>query len=287
VGGRGGGGGGGSTGGGGGGGGSSAASGLSFYAGSGGGGAGGVSSASAANVTFGSDYSEAPRAVISYNVINFTSSPPPTGAVGQRYSYAYATAGDAAVAFKVTAGSLPPGLALSSTGVISGTPTAAGSYTYFVTATGATATQTRFDSITIAAPATTTTPGGNPKTILHTPPPAACVSSAAGLNVSLATTRLAGARVRDAEFFVDNGVARHLKRRVTTHGKPRVVRTTVYLPNATARHLPVSLNIPTSGLASGAHTLTVKLTLISTVKTRHGPKTMATVQTQRTTFAIC
>jgi Bacterial Ig-like domain (group 3)/Putative Ig domain len=46
-----------------------------------------------------------------------------------------ATGGSGSFTFKVTAGSLPTGLALSTTGVLSGTPTATGSYPFTVTAT--------------------------------------------------------------------------------------------------------------------------------------------------------
>lgn len=62
----------------------------------------------------------------------------------------------APVTYAVTAGALPTGLTLSSAGVLSGTPTAAGPYTFTVTATDSTSgtalTATKEFSITIAAP---------------------------------------------------------------------------------------------------------------------------------------
>lgn len=79
-------------------------------------------------------------------------------------------------------------------------------------------------------------------------------------------------RVRDAEFFIDTGIAHHLKRRVRTHGKLKIITTTAYVPNATDNHLPVRFDIPISGLRSGTHTLTVNITVVRLVKTRHGPK---------------
>ena len=78
----------------------------------------------------------------------------PNGVVGTPYSSTVsAVGGTPPYSWSVVSGSLPPGLALSSTGTISGTPTAAGSFTFTVEATdsvGATATQAL--TITIGAP---------------------------------------------------------------------------------------------------------------------------------------
>ena len=58
--------------------------------------------------------------------------------VGVAYSQALAGSGGAApFGFAVTGGALPPGLALSGAGALSGTPTAAGSFSFTVTATDA------------------------------------------------------------------------------------------------------------------------------------------------------
>jgi len=59
-----------------------------------------------------------------------------TGTVGQGYSYQLHTSGgQSPVTFSVISGSLPPGLNLNITGFISGTPTAAGNYSFTVRAT--------------------------------------------------------------------------------------------------------------------------------------------------------
>jgi len=58
----------------------------------------------------------------------------PGGAVGTAYHFTYTTAGSPSPTCSVTAGSLPAGLSLSSAGVISGTPTAAATYTGTITA---------------------------------------------------------------------------------------------------------------------------------------------------------
>jgi len=60
--------------------------------------------------------------------------PPSTASAGASYSFAYQAGGYPVPTFSVTSGSLPTGLALSSSGVISGTPTQAGVYTGTVTA---------------------------------------------------------------------------------------------------------------------------------------------------------
>ena len=71
------------------------------------------------------------------SAIVFTSSPPGPGTVGTAYSHTCVTSGataGATVTYGLTAGVLPPGLHLSTGGVISGTPTTAGTYAGTVTA---------------------------------------------------------------------------------------------------------------------------------------------------------
>lgn len=58
----------------------------------------------------------------------------PGGTVGTDYSQTLAADGSAPIAWSVTNGSLPEGLTLSNDGTISGTPTAAGTYTFDVEA---------------------------------------------------------------------------------------------------------------------------------------------------------
>ncbi|MEO6701696.1 MAG: putative Ig domain-containing protein, partial [Jatrophihabitantaceae bacterium] len=66
-----------------------------------------------------------------------TGSPTPATA-GQPYSFAFSTSGTPAPTVTVSAGSLPPGLSLSSSGVLSGTPSTAGSFDLTVQASNGT-----------------------------------------------------------------------------------------------------------------------------------------------------
>jgi Autotransporter beta-domain/Putative Ig domain/Cadherin-like domain len=102
--------------------------------------------------------------------LTFSSSTVPNGNVGTAYSTTIsATGGTAPYTYTVASGSLPTGLTLSSTGVISGTPSVAGTYSFTTLATdsgGSTGAQSY--SMTI-------TSGG-------TPPVAGAVSATVGYN---------------------------------------------------------------------------------------------------------
>jgi hypothetical protein len=59
----------------------------------------------------------------------------PAGTAGQPYNYQLqTTGGQAPVSFALTAGTLPPGLTLSASSLISGTPTTAGTYNFTISA---------------------------------------------------------------------------------------------------------------------------------------------------------
>lgn len=81
------------------------------------------------------------------------------GTVGKLYnSLATASGGNTPYSWSVVSGTLPPGLSLSSTGVVSGIPNAAGSYTFVLTVTGGGLSSSRSVTMTVnpassAAPA--------------------------------------------------------------------------------------------------------------------------------------
>jgi VCBS repeat-containing protein len=64
----------------------------------------------------------------------FTSGTPPNGTVGVAYTFTFTASGNPSSSFSKTVGTLPPGLTLSTSGVLSGTPATAGNYTFTVKA---------------------------------------------------------------------------------------------------------------------------------------------------------
>ena len=95
-------------------------------------------------------------------VVSPTTLPNPTVATAYSQNVT-ASGGTAAYTFAITAGSLPSGLSMSSTGAITGTPTAAGAFNFTITATDSSTgtgpyTGSRAYTITVAAPTLTLTP---------------------------------------------------------------------------------------------------------------------------------
>ncbi|MBI4899572.1 MAG: putative Ig domain-containing protein, partial [Actinobacteria bacterium] len=92
----------------------------------------------------------------------------PSAVVGGAYSQTItASGGTGPYALAVTAGSVPAGLSLSSAGVLSGTPTAAGTFNFTVTATDAGGfTGSRAYSLTVGAPTITVSPATLPSAVV-------------------------------------------------------------------------------------------------------------------------
>ena len=97
----------------------------------------------------------------------------PSGTVGTAYSQSLSSSGGIApYTYAIASGTLPPGIAFSSAGVFSGTPTTAGSYTAVVRSTddaGYNATQSYSvviaDAVPVAVDDSATTPSQQPVTI--------------------------------------------------------------------------------------------------------------------------
>jgi len=79
--------------------------------------------------------SSAPLTIVVDQAPAFTSSAPPVGSTAAPYSFRFAAVGAPAPTFALVDGQLPPGLTLAADGLLTGTPTTAGSYTFRVSAT--------------------------------------------------------------------------------------------------------------------------------------------------------
>ena len=103
------------------------------------------------------------------------SAPPATATVGAPYSYTFAATGNPAPTFRVNSGALPAGLSLNTTsGVLSGTPTAAGSATFTIAATNGVSP----DAVTPSRTITVSQAEAAPVFTASTPPAAATVGAA-------------------------------------------------------------------------------------------------------------
>lgn len=93
----------------------------------------------------------------------------PAGRVGTPYSDGLqATGGNGAITWSVTGGGLPPGLALSSAGVVAGTPGQAGTFQYTATASSGGASASRTFTVTIAPQFVVTSAGARPAGVVGT-----------------------------------------------------------------------------------------------------------------------
>jgi DNA-binding beta-propeller fold protein YncE len=114
--------------------------------------------------------------VLIYDFVHITTTSLPVGSDGGSYSQSLATSGyQGTLTYSITGGSLPPGLSLNaSTGVISGTATTAGSYTFEISVSDNNGilgifTEDPSYTITINAGASTKTPVSAPDTGYGTP----------------------------------------------------------------------------------------------------------------------
>jgi hypothetical protein len=122
-----------------------------------------------------------PQSIASIPAVNppaITQSSLPAGTVGQTYGPSTLTATGGSGTYTWSATGLPPGLALSTAGVLSGIPTGAGSFTASITVTDSVSTLTGHASLTVAIAAVVAPP----------PPPPVFISQ----SVSFVGTALGG-----------------------------------------------------------------------------------------------
>jgi hypothetical protein len=82
----------------------------------------------------------------------------PAGTVGEEYSYAFHSTFVGTVTWNLVLGTLPPGLALTSEGLLTGTPTSAATTSFMIGAGGGDQTAHQIYTITIGAPTFDSTP---------------------------------------------------------------------------------------------------------------------------------
>ena len=107
----------------------------------------------------------------------FTDSAAPNGTVGDAYDFMFTASGTPAPTFVATG--LPAGLTLSGAGVLSGTPSAAGSSSVVVTASNTAGTVTADLTITVAAATVTTPPPVTTSTAPTVPAPSSTLPTTA------------------------------------------------------------------------------------------------------------
>jgi hypothetical protein len=88
------------------------------------------------------------------NVPVITTLEPPGGAVDVAYSFQFEATGDVPITWTVSVGSVPAGLSLSSSGLLSGTPTGTGTTNFTVQATNTQGNDTLACSLVVGTAAT-------------------------------------------------------------------------------------------------------------------------------------
>lgn len=121
------------------------------------------------------------------------------------------------------------------------------------------------------------------------PSTAACAASDDKLPVRIGVKKLGGGRLQlvSVDFYLDKGIKRIQHKTVYSSFGKEKVRVIVYVPNATAKHLPAARRLSLSRLTSGSHILTVDVTYRVTIS-NHGHKKIRTYSADlRITIAVC
>lgn len=204
----------------------------------------------------------------------FTAQSPPGGTVGTSYSYTFT--GSGTPTFALASGVLPPGLAISSAGVLSGTPTAAGTDVFVISATNAGGSiNSNSLSVVIAAAGAVVTPPVN-----STPPAVTDATTAGAFVVGDTLTVSNGAYLATAvaPTFTTDPTA--LSATVGTAFSQTYVASGV-VSYGTTGTLPGGITINSAGVLAGtptaAGTFTFNVTATNQAGTTSTPTITATV----------
>ena len=124
------------------------------------------------------------------------------------------------------------------------------------------------------------------------PATTSCLAAGARLPLQLGSATIRGSKAAKLSFkratvFIDRGVKRTRTKVVTVHHHKHRKRVIVYVPNASASHLPATLSPSLHGLRSGTHALRITLTYTRTRHVKHRTVRTTVTKTIKTTFAVC
>jgi hypothetical protein len=133
---------------------------------------------------------------------------------------------------------------------------------------------------------------GNQRITITVPATAPCLAAGAHPQLKLSSTAIRGSKAAKLTFkraavFIDRGIKRTRTKLVTVHHHKHRKRVTVYVPNATVRHLPATLSPSPHGLRSGSHSLRFTLTYTRTRHSGHRTVHSTVTKTIKTTFTVC
>jgi cytochrome c551/c552 len=228
--------------------------------------------------------------VSSVGSLSLSSASLPSGVVGSAYDARLsATRGAGSYTWSLLSGSLPAGLSLSSSGVISGTLSAAGTQSVEVQVSDPGPPAQQADgtvSITIHPASTRTIVARFGDQRISLTIPSGCVAPSSELPVKFASTkRSRGAKLRftGVVFYLDRGVKHKVHKLV--RGKHKLV--TVYLPDATRFRQPAGLNLSVGKLKAGTNTLKVVVRYTKIIRDHRHKKPVAVTRTLRVNFSVC
>lgn len=145
----------------------------------------------------------------------------------------------------------------------------------------------------------TSTKIGSQQITLTTPSLSTCTAASGKLSTSLAAAPIGSKssplKFSNAGFYLDKGIKHVTKHKIKTKHGHKTVTITTYLANATAGKLPATEQLSLTGLKSGTHTLTVKVTYKETKKVvvghgKHKHKVKETIKvthTLKAPFTVC